>query len=114
MHQLPHYSRIPRLLRVTPDVHGYISASTISQKHISPKVDGSYPVVKAKELLETAVQLGFGTIETVVTPQNKGKVAKFRKTHYTDLRPSSKELLAKWDISQDVYVSTTQPDENEE
>ena len=53
-------------------------------------------------------------IETVVTPQNKRKVTKFRKTHYTDLSPSSKELLAKWDISQDVYVSTTQPDENEE
>lgn len=114
MQQLPHYSRVPRLLRLSPDAHGFISASTISQKHISLKVEGSYPVVKARELIETAAQLGFGTIEEVVTPQNKRKVTKFKKTNYTDLSPSAKELLAKWDINRDIYASSTVPDGHNE
>ncbi len=100
------------MLRVRPDELGYISASLIAQKHISSKVEGSYPVTKAKELLETAAQLGFGSLETVVTPQNKRKVTKFRKTLYTELSPPAKELLARWDINQDVYImSTPHPEE---
>ncbi len=103
MHQLAHYSRVPRMLRVRPDELGYISASLTAQKHISSKVEGSYPVTKAKELLETAAQLGFGSLETVVTLQNKRKVTRFHKTLYTELSPPAKELLARWDINQDKY-----------
>jgi len=50
----------PSHIEVTPDGHGYISISIISQKDISPKVEGSYPVVKARELLQMAVQFAFG------------------------------------------------------
>ncbi len=55
-------------------------------------------VTKAKEQPETAVQLGFGSLETVVTTQTNERSPTFAKQSIIDLSPSAKELLAKWDI----------------
>ena len=90
MAQLPQYSRLPRLLMVEPDQDGLIAPSTISQKHISQRVSGSYPVQKAVELMETAEKLGFGKMVQYETPISKRRGKRFRKQHYSSLPHTAK------------------------
>ena len=71
--QLPQYSRHPRLLMVEPDQDGLIAPSTIVQKHISQCVNGSYPVQRAVELMETVEKLGFEKVVPYETPTSKSR-----------------------------------------
>ena len=57
---------------------GVLKASDIAQKHISEKVANSYPTSKAVEVMAEAEQLGFGTVETITTPNNR-LAKRFRK-----------------------------------
>ena len=69
-------------------------------------MNGSYPVSKAVELLETAANLGFGELMSVLTPHSHRKVQKFKKTHYRQLGEAAKETLSELDISCDTYEAT--------
>ena len=106
MAQLPQYSRLPRLLMVELDQDGLIAPSTISQKHISQRVNGSYPVQKAVELIETAEKLGFGKVVPYETPISKRRGKRFRKQHYSSLPLTAKEILAKFAITTEMYETT--------
>ena len=106
MAKLPQYSRLPRLLMVEPDQDGLIAPSTISQKHISQRVSGSYPVQKAVELMETAEKLGFGKMVQYETPISKRRGKRFRKQHYSSLPHTAKEILAKFSIATETYEAT--------
>ena len=58
--KMPHYARVPRLLMIQLDKVNLIAPSTVAQKHISQRENGSFPVSKVVELLNTAPNLGFG------------------------------------------------------
>ena len=94
------------LLVVEPDQDGLIAPSTISQKHISQRVSGSYPVQKAVELMETAEKLGFGKMVQYETPISKRRGKRFRKQHYSSLPHTAKEILAKFSIATETYEAT--------
>ena len=85
---------------------GFISASTLAQKHICERVNGSYPVNKAMELLETASAIGFGSMEETHTPTSNRKIRKLRKRPYAELPPEAKRVLTSFSITEDVYDHT--------
>ena len=104
--ELPQFPKIQRLLLLRPDKDGFIAPSLISQKHICQRVNGSYPVAKAVELLQTAEKLGFGKLELRETPINKQKMRKFRKHRHCSLNRTAKDILNKFGISSESYEDT--------
>ncbi len=96
-------SRLVRLLTIpTKSADGILQPSEVAQKHISEKVGQSYPIAKAVELMHEASDLGFGELETVMTPNNR-QVKQFRKRPLQALDDHSKELLKKAKISDSRY-----------
>ena len=81
---------------------GVLKASDITQKHISEKVGNSYPTSKAVEVMAEAEQLGFGTVETITTPNNR-LAKRFRKRPIADLSPECCETLKKCKVSDSKY-----------
>ena len=79
---------------------GFISASTLAQKHICERVNRSYPVNKAMELLETASAIG------THTPTSNRKIRKLRKRPYAELPPEAKRVLTSFYITEDMYDHT--------
>ncbi len=69
-------------------------------------MNGSFPVAKAIQLLETAAQLGFGEVATTEPTHNRRKVQKFRKYRYQQLAEAAKETLAGFDITSQTYEAT--------
>ena len=95
--------RIIRLLSVeSRHGDGVLKASDIAQKHLSEKVGSSYPISKAVELMAEAEHLGFGTVETVSTPNNR-LAKRFRKCPITDLSLECRETLKKCKVSDSKY-----------
>ena len=92
---------------IEPDQDGLIAPSTISQKHISQRVNGSYPVQKAVELMETAKKRGFGKVVPYETAISKRRGKRFRKQHYSSLPLTTKEILAKLAITTEMYETFT-------
>jgi len=90
------------MLRFATDKDGMIAPSILAQKNVSEKVNGSYSVSKAMELLETAANLEFGELVSSQTPHNHRKVQKFKKTHYRQLGKAAKETLTELDILPDT------------
>lgn len=95
----------------TKNNDGIILPSEVSQKHISEKVGPSYPIAKAVEILEQAVQLGFGTMEDILTP-NKRKTKRFRKRPLSDISEECKQELKRAHISDEVYGRAFLPQDN--
>lgn len=91
---------------VEADQDGLIAPSTIAQKHISQRVNGSYPVQKAVELMETAEKLGFGKVIPYETPISKRRGKRFKKVHYSSLPHTAKEILSKFVIATEAYEAT--------
>ena len=81
---------------------GTITPSEVSQKHISERIGGSYPIAKAMEVLEEAQKLGFGTLQDSVTP-NKRVVKQFRKRPFEELSVDCREQLKRARITQGEY-----------
>ena len=95
--------RIVRLLTVeSRHGDGVLKASDVAQKHISEKVGSSYPTSKALELMEEAERLGFGTVETITTPNNRS-AKRFRKCRLAELSPECCEALKKSKVSDSRY-----------
>ena len=90
MHACIQGAYLPQFHRMKTDEQGFWAPSSIAQKHISERENGTYPVSKALELLETASQLGFGKMEDHITPVNSRRVKRFRKYCMSDLIPSAK------------------------
>ena len=85
----------------------------MSQKHISVRISGSYPVSKAIELLETASKSGFGDVITYET-QTHRKAQKFRKRSFDGLDPPAKRILEDLRISREMYTASTESPSTEE
>lgn len=95
--------RVARMLTMgTKNGDGVITPSDISQKHISEKVGTSYPTSKAIELIEIAVERGFGKAQDYTTP-NKRSSTRFLKRPFSDLSNLSKETLKKACITEEQY-----------
>ena len=96
-------ARLIHLLSIeSPRGDGVFKASDIAQKHIFLKVGSSYPTSKAVELMEEAEQLGFGSVETITTPNNRS-AKRFRKRLIADLSPECQELLKKAKLQSSKY-----------
>ena len=96
-------SKIVRVLTMESESgNGTITPSEVSQKHISEKVGASYPTSKAVETLTEAEELGFGTIQDVVTP-NKRKVKLFRKRKFEELSSECREKLKLAKVTEGQY-----------
>ena len=95
--------RLVRLLSATSKQgDGTLTSSEVSQKHISEKVDGSYPIAKAIQLIEEDERLGFGKVTTATTPNNR-IVKVFRKRPLTELYPDCHGILKRFKVSNDKY-----------
>ena len=96
-------ARLIHLLSIeSPRGDGVFKASDIAQKRIFLKVGSSYPTSKAVELMEEAEQLGFGSVETIITP-NQRSAKRFRKRPIADLSPEFRELLKKAKLQSSKY-----------
>ena len=95
-------ARLIHLSIESPRGDGVFKASDIAQKHIFLKVGSSYPTSKAVELMEEAEQLGFGSVETITTP-NQRSAKRFRKRPIADLSPEFRELLKKAKLQSSKY-----------
>lgn len=98
---IPH--RVAKILSMeTKGGDGVILPSEVSQKHISERVGSSYPTSKALELLDGAVQLGYGELEEHETSTRR-RIRRFRKRRLSDLSSDCKEALKKACISDELY-----------
>ena len=96
-------TRLVRLLSAaTKKGDGSLTSSEVSQKHISEKVDGSYPIVRAIQLMEEAERLGFGKVVTATTPNNR-IVKTFRKRPLTELSLDCHGMLKRFKVSNEKY-----------
>ena len=60
----------------------------------SEKVGQSYPISKAIDLMTEAAEMGFGTLETTQTTNNR-TVRRFRKRRLSELSDDTTQLLKK-------------------
>ena len=88
-------NRMVRLLMMeSKSADGIIYPSEVAQKHISEKVGQSYPISKAIDLMTEAAEMGFGTLETTQTTNNR-TVRRFRKRRLSELSDDTTQLLKK-------------------
>ncbi len=108
--QLPHFSRVhvPHMLRVPPDTQGYVyqcfnhlTEAYQSEVHRSQRLRSSQKQQYSWDL---------GPWKQLSPSKTNERSPTFAKQSIIDLSPSAKELLAKWDIDQDEYTSTSQSD----
>ena len=96
-------NRMVRLLMMeSKSADGIIYPSEVAQKHISEKVGQSYPISKAIDLMTEAAEMGFGTLETTQTTNNR-TVRRFRKRHLSELSDDTTQLLKKSRVTDSGY-----------
>ena len=96
-------NRVVRLLMMeSRSSDGIIYPSEVAQKHISEKVGQSYPITKAIDLMTEAAELGFGTLETATTTNNR-TVKRFRKRRVSQLSDDATQLLKKSRVTENGY-----------
>ena len=88
-------NRVVRLLMMeSRSSDGIIYPSEVAQKHITEKVGQSYPISKAAEL-------GFGTLETATTTNNR-TVKRFRRRRLSQLSDDATQLLKKSRVTETI------------
>ena len=96
-------NRMVRLLMMeSKSADGIIYPSEVAQKHISEKVGQSYPISKAIDLMTEAAEMGFGTLETTQTTNNR-TVRRFRKRRLSELSDDTTQLLKKSRVTDSGY-----------
>lgn len=96
-------NRVVRLLMMeSRSSDGIIYPSEVAQKHISEKVGQSYPISKAIDLMADAAEMGFGTLETATTTNNR-TVKRFRKRRLSQLSDDATQLLKKSRVTENGY-----------
>ena len=96
-------NRMVRLLMMEcKSADGIIYPSEVAQKHISEKVGQSYPISKAIDLMTEAAEMGFGTLETTQTTNNR-TVRRFRKRRLSELSDDTTQLLKKSRVTDSGY-----------
>ena len=96
-------NRMVRLLMMeSKSADGIIYPSEVAQKHISEKVGQSYPISKAINLMTEAAEMGFGTLETTQTTNNR-TVRRFRKRRLSELSDDTTQLLKKSRVTDSGY-----------